>query len=455
MGKAKGRHKVEHLTAAFCKTAKEGRHADGRGLYLVVSSSGTKRWMQRITIGGDRKDIALGIYPAVSLADARTKALANKGQVIDGIDPVAAKEAAEAAKAAAAKAEADAKRAAEQAAKAAAAVPTFSKAVDDYLSFKLAEFRNEKHKAQWRSTLDTYAGPIIGKKPVDQITVADVLRVLQPIWTTKTVTATRLRQRLEAVLQSATVAGHRTGENPAQWRNTLSHLLPKPSKVATHENQPAVSLSDAPEWFADLRQRDGMGAKALEFAALTGSRSGEVRGAMWNEFDLENGVWTVPASRMKAKRQHRVALSKEAVQLLEALPKLDKSPLVFPASRGGVLSDMTLSATMRRMHQEKLANDQKKAGKPLSDDEGGWRDPVSRRPAVPHGLRSTFRQWAAERGYPREVSEMALAHFVGSEVERAYQRSDMLERRRAMMQAWASFLHGSEGENVVQLVARA
>lgn len=455
MGKAKGRHKVEYLTAAFCKTAKEGRHADGRGLYLVVSPSGTKRWMQRITIGNDRKDIALGIYPAVSLAEARAKALENKAQVIEGIDPVIAKKQAAEAREAEAKAEAEAKKAAERAAKAAAAVPTFNQAVENYLAFKLAEFRNEKHKAQWRSTLDTYAGPIIGKKRVDQITVADVLRVLQPIWTTKTVTATRLRQRLEAVLQSATVAGHRTGENPAQWRNTLSHLLPKPSKVATHENFPAVSLPDAPAWFADLQTRDGMGARALEFAALTGARSGEVRGALWHEFDLDQGIWTIPAARMKANRLHRVALSQEAARLIKSLPRIADNPLVFPAYRGGALSDMTLSATMRRMHEAKLETDEASAGRPLADTEGGWRDPTSLRPAVPHGLRSTFRQWAAERGYPREVSELALAHFVGTEVERAYQRSDMIERRRAMMEAWANFLTGAEVGNVVQLAARA
>jgi integrase len=440
MGKATGRHQVEKLSAVFCKQAGPGRHGDGRGLYLIVEATGARRWMQRVVIAGKRRDLGLGGYPAVSLAEARQKALANLGQIEAGANPL------------------EAKRQAEAEAKAAQAVPTFNAAVDAYLAMKLAEFRNGKHRDQWRSTLATYAGPVIGTKSVDQIDTADILRILQPIWASKTETASRLRGRIEAVMAWAIVAGHRTGPNPASWRHHLDRLLPKPGKVASVENQPALSLGDVPAWWEDLRQRDGMGALALQFLTLTACRSGEVRGASWSEVDFARGTWTIPAARMKAKREHRIPLSPSALALLHDLPRIEGSPLLFPAIRGGQLSDMTLSAVMRRQHEAKLGADRAQAeatGKALSEDEGGWRDPRSRRAAVPHGLRSTFRQWAAERGFPRDMAEMALAHFIGSEVERAYQRSDMLERRRAMMADWAAFLTGKEGGNVIQIRGRA
>ena len=438
MGKAKGRHKAEQLTAAFCAKAKPGRHTDGHGLYLVVAPTGAKRWLQRIVIGGKRRDLGLGSYPAVPLADAREKALANEKEIEAGGDPL------------------EAKRQAEAEAQAVAAVPTFSTAVDDYLQTKLAEFKNEKHKAQWRSTLDTYAGPVLGALPVDKIDVQDVMRVLRPIWAGKTETASRLRGRIEAVLQAATVAGHRSGANPAFWRGNLEFMLPKPSKVARPDKQPALSLDDAPAWFADLRDRDGLGARALEFLALTASRSGEVRGATWQEIDLARGIWTIPAARMKAEREHRVALSPDALALLESLPRFAGNPLVFPAHRGGMLSDMTLSAVMRRMHESKLEADQAAAGAPLPQGVGGWHDPRNGRPAVPHGLRSVFRDWVAERThFPGDLAEVALAHKISNAVEAAYRRGDMIEKRRAMMAAWAGFLTGAEAANVVPLVARA
>lgn len=438
LGKAPGRHKVEKLSAVFCRHAPPGRHGDGRGLYLIVEPSGARRWMQRVVIAGKRRDLGLGPFPAVSLADARAKALANLSQIEAGADPLEAKR----------KAAADAK--------AARAVPTFSEAVDAYLAIKLSEFRNSKHRDQWRSTLATYAGPIIGSKPVDKIDTADVLRILQPIWTNKTETASRLRGRIEAVLAWATVAGHRDGTTPAAWRNHLDRLLPKPGKVATVENQPALALEDVPAWWADLRQRVGVGSLALQFLVLTAARSGEVRGATWAEVDMERGVWVIPKSRMKAGREHRVPLSPAALALLTSLPRVAGTPLVFPAYRGGQLSDMTLSAVMRRQHEAKLTADAVAAeGRGLAEDEGGWRDPRSKRAAVPHGLRSVFRQWAAERGYPRDMAEMALAHFIGTEVERAYQRSDMLERRRALMTDWSAFLDGAETEKVVKFTARA
>ncbi|MGX1002005.1 integrase [Roseovarius sp. MBR-38] len=346
---------------------------------------------------------------------------------------------------------------------------SFADAMDKYLAAKLHEFRNEKHKKQWRSTLDTYALPELGPKLVAEIDTRDVLKVLQPIWQSKTETAKRLRGRIEAVLSWTTVAGHRKGDNPARWKGNLSEILPKPSKVAKTGNQPALALADVPRWWAELAGREGMAARALQFLTLTAARSGEVRGMTWAELDFEPGgaatpattatreteiqgkgaatpattaTWTIPASRMKAGRPHRVALTPEAVAILESLPRMDGTPYVFFAPRGGMLSDMSISAVMRRMQEA-----EEKAGR------AGYLDPQNKRPAVPHGLRSTFRQWAAEQGFPRDMAEIALAHFIGSDVERAYQRSDMLERRRAMMAAWASFLRGEtvQGGNVVAL----
>ena len=261
----------------------------------------------------------------------------------------------------------------------------------------------------------------------------DVLRVLQPIWSDKTETASRLRGRIEAVLSWATVAGHRVGDNPARWGGNLSELLAKPGKVAKTTNHAALSLADAPRWWADLAKREGMAARALQFLAMTVARSGEVRGMTWAEVDLEKALWIVPAARMKAGREHRVPLTREAVELLRTLPQMEASPYVFFAPRGGMLSDMTLSAVMRRMQEA-----EEKAGRT------GYLDPRSGRPAVPHGLRSTFRDWAAEQGIERDMAEMALAHTVGSEVERAYRRTDMLERRRAMLSAWGDFLRGDD-----------
>ena len=304
---------------------------------------------------------------------------------------------------------------------------------------RTAEFRSEKHKKQWRSTLDKYAVPVLGELSVSDIDVSDVLRVLEPIWTTKTETASRLRGRIEAVLSWATVSGHRKGDNPARWRGNLDAVLPKPGKVAKVKHNPALSLADAADWFSDLRKRDGIATRALEFVALTAARSGEVRGATWDEIDPGAGLWIIPAERMKAQREHRVPLTADAVALLQGLPRMQGSPYVFPAARGGMLSDMALSACMKRIHEAR---------------EGGYLDPRSGRPAVPHGLRSTFRDWTAERTeYERDMAEIALAHTVGTTVERAYRRSDMIEKRRQMMAAWARFLNGKAGAKVVKLEA--
>jgi integrase len=391
------------------------------GLYLQIAPSGGKTWLLRCTIGGQRKERGLGGYPAVTLSQARDTAREARAMIERGVDPAAERKAAR-----------------ERLVQAMARGLTFAAAVDRYCATKLDGFRSDKHRAQWRQTLTTYALPFIGPLPVAEVDTAAVLRVLEPIWTTKTETASRLRGRIEAVLSWATVAGHRSGDNPARWGGNLKELLPAPDKVAGAENQPALALDDAAAWFADLRLREGMGARALEFLALTAARSGEVRGATWDEIDLPRALWTIPSVRMKMAREHRVPLSPTAMALLKALPRMADNPLVFPAIRGGQLSDMTLSASMKRIHEVRGAMD----GNP---DTGGYRDRANKRPAVPHGLRSTFRDWAAERtSYPGDMAEVALAHRISNAVEAAYRRGDMIEKRRAMMADWAGFLAGQK-----------
>lgn len=403
-----GRQPRKALTARFVETVNTpGKHFDGNGLYLRVAPNGSRQWVQRIMIQGKRTEIGLGSPPAISLAVARKQALENKGAAMQGGNPLANRQRAR-------------------------SEITFEESVETYLATKLSEFKNEKHRKQWRSTLDTYATPLIGPKKVSRITVQDIVSVLQPIWYSKTETATRLRGRIENVLSWATVAGHRDGENPARWQGNLSELLPKPTKVAKADKQPAVAVADMPRWWRTLGMRKGMAAQALRFLTLTAARSGEIRGMTWDEVALEDAqgpVWTIPGDRMKNERLHRVPLSASAVEILASLPELEGSPHVFFAPKGGMLSDMSLSKVMRAMQAA-----EEKDGRP------GFLDPESRRPAVPHGLRSTFRQWAAEQGFPRDMAELALAHWIGSEVERAYQRADMLERRRDMMQAWAEFV---------------
>jgi integrase len=383
------------------------------GLCLQITPNGGKTWVLRVRVGAKRRDIGLGGFPTVTLAQARDKARETRAKIEGGIDPVEERKAAKARLIAAHR-----------------KGLLFKDAVDRALAAKLDAFRNEKHRLQWRSTLDNYAIPEIGLLPVQDIDTAAVLRVLQPIWATKTETATRVRGRIESVLSWATVAGHRTGDNPARWGGNLKELLPAASKVANETNHPALQLDDAPRWLADLQSRAGMPARALEFAALTAARSGEVRGAAWDEIDLEARLWIIPAHRMKMQREHRVPLSPAATALLTALPRLEANPLVFPAIKGGMLTDMAMSMLMKRMH---LADEAK--------GNRGFIDRVNKRTAVPHGLRSTFRDWVAERTtYAGEMAEVALAHRISNAVEAAYRRGDMVEKRRAMMADWASFL---------------
>ena len=384
------------------------------GLQLQVTPSGARSWLLRCTVGSKRRHVGLGGYPDVNLAQARERAREARELIRHGIDPIEHRKAATEALVASQK-----------------RGMTFSRAMERYLVGKLAEFGNEKHRKQWRATLDLYAAPELGGLLVDDITAQDVQRVLEPIWLTKTETASRLRGRIEAVLAWAAVSGHRTGENPARWRGNLDAVLPKPSKVAKVVHHPALALTNTPDWFADLSGRKGMATRALEFMAMTAARSGEIRGAKWSEIDLDARLWTIPADRMKACKEHRVPLTDAAVSLLFELDQFAGSEFVFPAARGGMLSDAALSACMKRIH----------AANP-----SGYCDSRSGRPGVPHGLRSTFRDWAAERTeYPREMAEIALAHSVGSDVERAYRRGDMVEKRRGMMEAWGEFLRGRTG----------
>lgn len=308
---------------------------------------------------------------------------------------------------------------------------TFSEAAEKYLTTKkLAEFSNAKHAKQWRSTIETYVTPIIGDMAIELVSTADVLKVLQPIWNTKNETATRLRGRIEAVLSWATVSGLRSGDNPARWTGNLKEMLPAPNKTSRVEGHPALAINEAPGWFAKLRMRDGMGARALEFLVLTAARSGEIRGATWAEFDFDERLWTIPAGRMKADREHRVPLTIRMVPLLLALDRFEDCQLVFPSVRGKAMSDMTLSGVMRRMQETELTEGKK-----------GWLDPRSANPAVPHGLRSTFKDWVTEKTeYPSDLAETALAHSVGNRVEQAYRRGDMIEKRRAMMEDWGDFI---------------
>ncbi len=366
-------------------------------------------------MGGKRREIGLGGYPGVTLAQARDRARDAKDKIRQGVDPVEGRKAA---------------RAALVAARSRAL--TFAEATERFLAIKLEGMQNKKNRDQWRNTLKTYAMPELGKMAVQDIAVQDVLRMLEPIWQKTTVTAKRVRTRTEAVLTWATVAGYRTGDNPARWAGNLKELLPSPSKLAKPRNQPAVQINDAPRWFAALRAREGIGSRCLEFVALTAARSGEARGATWEEIDLEAGLWIIPAARMKMDRKHTVPLSPETLALLQALPRFADNPLVFPAPRGGTLSDMTLSGTMKRIHAAELA-----AGRP------GYLDRVSKSPAVPHGLRSTFRDWVAERThFPGDMAEMALAHKIPNASEASYRRQQMVEKRRAMMTAWSDFLNG-------------
>ncbi len=365
------------------------------GLYLNVGAGGARSWVLRAMVGGKRRDMGLGGYPDVTLAGAREKARQAREQIEAGTDPILARKQARSA------------LIAQQATEL-----TFEQAAQQYIVAQGDAWRNAKHRQQWANTLATYAYPVLSRMLVRDIEQAHVLAVLEPIWRTKTETATRVRGRIESVLGWATVRGARAGDNPARWRGHLDKLLPSPKKIATVEHHEALSIDAMPGFMQALRQREGIAARALEFAILTAARSGEVRGMTWAEVDVQQRLWIVPAERHKMRKEHRVTLSDPVVALLQSMPRLEGSELVFFAPRGGLLSDMTLLAVLRRMQV----------------------------PTTAHGFRSTFRDWVAERtNYPGDLAEMAMSHAISNTVEAAYRRGDMVDKRRKMMAAWADF----------------
>ncbi len=390
---------------------------DGGGLYLRVSSTGAKSWVFRFQLDGKRRDMGLGPFPDISLAEARTKALAHRKQRHDGIDPLAAK------------------TAQRQALRLSAAKGrTFREVAEEFIGRNEAAWRNAKHRQQWRNTLATYVYPTLGELPVAAIDAGLVVQVLDPIWAKKPETASRVRGRIEAVLDAATVRGFRQGPNPAQWKGNLAHVLPARARVRKVAHHAALPFDDMPTFIAALRDRKGLAARALEFAALTAARTGEVLGARWGEIDLTAKVWTVPADRMKAGREHRVPLSDAALDVLEVVRPLalmkndgpDPTAAVFPGPRRALrMSNMTMLMLLRRMGRDDL---------------------------TAHGFRSTFSDWAAERtAYPREVVEMALAHAIENRVEAAYRRGDLFEKRRRLMTDWARFCEMRSAGEVVPL----
>jgi integrase len=427
------------LTAAKVKAeSRPGRYNDGAGLYLLVRPDGRKGWVLRYRLAGRQRDMGLGAHPEVGLAAARQAAKEARDRLRAGADPI---EARAAERAALARKVAD------------AGERTFRAVAERYVARHEPSWRNDKHRAQWRSTLVSYAYPRLGDRDVAGIDRAAVLEVLEPLWSRAPETASRLRGRIEAVLDHAAARGWRTAPNPARWRD-LRHDLPAPGGLKPVAHQPALPWPRLPGFLAELRARPATAARALEFAVLTAARTGEVLGATWREVDLESATWTVPARRTKAARPHRVALSPAALAVLEQMRPLAAGPdsFVFPGQRRGrPLSNMALLVLLRRMQRPAA-----KAGSGrIPDGNAGprWAD-AEGRPITPHGFRASFRTWAGNAtGFPREVVEAALAHAVKDKVEAAYARGDLLERRRPLMQAWADHAGGRGGARPVDTVA--
>jgi integrase len=379
--------KINRLNARSVATIKKfGRHADGGGLYLSVSPNGGRRWTFLYRWHGKPTEIGFGSARDVTLARARELATGARIRLAQGVNPKDARKP--------------------------AAGATFGECADRLVEAMRPSWRNEKHASQWQMTLGNYAFSI-RRLPVADVSVDAVLEVLKPIWGSKPETASRLRGRIEKVLDAAKAQGLRFGENPARWRGHLDHLLPKPSKL-TRGHHAAMPYADVPAFMSDLKAREAVAARALEFTILTATRSGEVLGARWEEIDLDRGVWTVPPQRMKGGREHRVPLSGRALEILRAMHEVRSGEFVFPGQRANKpLSHMAMEMMLRRMKIEG---------------------------ATVHGFRSAFRDWAGnETGYPRELIETALAHVIGDKAEQAYRRSDALEKRRDLMAAWAAY----------------
>lgn len=391
------------LSVQKIKGAGPGRHGDGRGLFLYVKASGARSWVLRYQMQGRRRDLGLGAFPDVSLAMARERAQEARRLIAEGLDPISQKRQAK--------------------------PMTFREAALALIESKRSGWKNAKHAAQWTTTLETYVFPRIGPVQVAQVTTADVIAALTPIWNSKPETASRVRQRMEAVIDYATALGIRSGDNPARWRGHLDHLLPKPTKVRAVKHHPALPHAEIAPFMQALANRKGVAARALAFTILTAARSGETRGMTWAEIDLEQRFWTIPAGRMKAGKEHRVPLTDATIALLG--PRRNDQHLVFESETkaGKPISDMSMTAVLRRMERTDI---------------------------TVHGFRSTFRDWAGETtGFPREVIEAALAHGIKDKAEAAYARSDLFDKRRNLMEAWAGVVTQAENlANVVTLPRR-
>jgi len=387
------RRQLQRLTAKAVENQKRaGYWCDGGGLYLQVTPTRSKSWIFRYTRNGQTREMGLGSLLAVDLAHARQKAATARKMLADDIDPIDAKKQ---------------KRLDVVLAKARSI--TFRECAELYIAAHTPDWKNQKHAGQWTTTIETYANPVIGKLPVQDVDTALVLKVLKPIWNEKTETASRLRSRIEQVLNYATVSKYRAGDNPARWRGHLSQLLPAIKKQKRVVHHPALPYSDIGEFIKVLQAQEGTAANALEFTILCASRTTEVLGARTEEFDLKNALWTIPKERMKSGREHRVPLSERAVEIIRAQPD---GEYLFPGLRGH-LSNAAMLALLKRMGRNDITI---------------------------HGFRSTFRDWTAETtSYPREVCEMALAHTIGDKAEAAYRRGDLFEKRRRLMADWSKY----------------
>lgn len=382
-----------------------GYYCDGGGLYLQVSDSGSKSWIFRYTLNGKNRHMGLGPFHTVSLADARHAAVLCRQSLLKKIDPITARDAEHA----------------RQSLEAARSM-TFLECATAYIKTHRSSWKNAKHADQWANTIKTYCGPVIGPLSVQEVDTGLVVKVLEPIWREKPETASRLRGRIESVLDWATVSGYREGENPARWRGHLENLLPSLNKKLRVKHHPALPFNEMGEFMESLRLQEGVAARALEFLILTAARTGETIGAKWDEFDMKAGVWTVPAARMKAAVEHRVPLSKRALEIVLALRQIKQSDYVFPGQKEGKpLTNMAMLELLKRMGRTGL---------------------------TVHGFRSSFRDWASEcTNFPRDVCEMALAHTIPNHAEAAYRRGDLIEKRRRLMEEWARH-HRKVGDEV-------
>jgi len=390
---------IHKLSPRKVATAEPGKHEDGGGLRLVVSKGGAKKWVLRFTLKSKRREMGLGSFPDTGLAEARRKAENYRKLAKEGTDPIHAREL----------------ETQQQ------STPTFTNCAARYIQSHRRSWRNAKHARQWVSTLKTYARPVIGEMPVDEIDTHQILNILSPIWIAKTETAKRVQGRIENVLDFASAHKYRDEANPARWRGHLDKLLPKPSKVQKVTHHPAMPYEQVAAFMGAVQDYNSVSSKALQLLILTATRTSEVLNAEWHEIDLVNATWTIPAKRMKASREHRIPLSHQALALITTLPSVKGNSFVFPGMKPSrPLSNMLLLQFMRGL------------GYGPSGDKGNY---------VPHGFRSSFRDWTGEvTSYPRDVAEMALAHAIENKVEAAYRRGDLFEKRRAMMQEWADYI---------------